>query len=61
MLLGLKYDQGPLAFVSKLLLLQNIFKARLLRTLELRIVYCRTQIHTTSIKTVPFGVNRYNK
>jgi hypothetical protein len=35
MLLGLKHDQEPLAFVSKLLLLMNIFKARLLRTLEL--------------------------
>jgi hypothetical protein len=46
MLLGLKYDQGPLAFVNELLLLVNIFKARLLRTLELRIVYRRKQIHT---------------
>jgi hypothetical protein len=47
MLLGLEYDQGPLAFVNKLLLLGNIFKARLLRTLELCIVYRSTQIHTS--------------
>jgi hypothetical protein len=45
MLLGLKYDQGPLAFVSKLLLLENFLKAQLLRTLELRIVYRSTQLH----------------
>jgi hypothetical protein len=49
MLLGLKYDQGPLAFVSKLLLLRNFFKVRLLRTLELRIVYRSIQ------------ANKYNK
>jgi hypothetical protein len=42
MLLGLKYDQGPLTLVNKLLLLGNIFEARLLRTLELRIVYRST-------------------
>jgi hypothetical protein len=47
MLLGLKYDQGPLAFVNKLPLLVNIFKARLLRTFELRIIYRSTQIHTS--------------
>jgi hypothetical protein len=51
MLLGLEYDQGPLAFDNELLLLGNIFKARLLRTLELCIVYHCTQIHT----------NKYNK
>jgi hypothetical protein len=45
-LLGLEYDQGPLAFISKLLLLGNVFKARLLQTLEQRIVYRSTQIHT---------------
>jgi hypothetical protein len=45
-LLGLEYDQGPLAFVKVLLLLKNIIKALLLRTLELRTVYCSTQIHT---------------
>jgi hypothetical protein len=41
-LLGLKYDQGPLAFIKELLLLENIFKAWLLRTLELRTVYRNT-------------------
>jgi hypothetical protein len=47
MLLGLKHDQGPLALVNKLLLLVNNFEARLLRTLELRIFYRSTQIHTS--------------
>jgi hypothetical protein len=47
MLLGLEYDQGSLAFINKLLLLENIFEAQLLRTLELRIVYRCTQIHTS--------------
>jgi hypothetical protein len=37
MLFELKFDQGPLAFIKELLLLRNIFKARLLRSLELRI------------------------
>jgi hypothetical protein len=46
MLLGLEYDQEPLAFINELLLLRNIFKAWLLRTLELRIVYRSTQIRT---------------
>jgi hypothetical protein len=46
MLLGLKYDQGSLAFVKELLLLGNIFKALLLRTLELRTVYRNTQVYT---------------
>jgi hypothetical protein len=46
-LLGLMYDQGPLAFVNELLLLGNVFEARLLQTLELRIVYRSTQIHTS--------------
>jgi hypothetical protein len=46
MLLGLGYDQGPPAFVNELLLLGNVFEARLLRTLEPRIVYRSTQIHT---------------
>jgi hypothetical protein len=50
MLLGLKYDQGPLAFVSKLLLLRNFFKVWLLRTLKLRVVYRSTQIHTSKQK-----------
>jgi hypothetical protein len=35
-LLGLKYDQRPLAFVSKLLLLRKFFKVLALRILELR-------------------------
>jgi hypothetical protein len=46
-LLGLKYDQGPLAFVKELLLLGNVFKARLLLTLKLRTVYRNTQVHTS--------------
>jgi hypothetical protein len=46
MLLGLKYDQGPLTFIKELLLLRNIFKAWLLRTLELHTVYRNTQVHT---------------
>jgi hypothetical protein len=46
-LLGLEYDQGPLAFVNKLLLLGNVFEARLFRTLKLRIIYRSTQIHTS--------------
>jgi hypothetical protein len=46
MLLGLKYDQGPLAFIKELLLLGNVFKTLLLQTLELRTVYCNTQVHT---------------
>jgi hypothetical protein len=45
--IGLKYDQRPLAFINKLLLLRNFFKVRLLRTLELRIVYRSTHIHTS--------------
>jgi hypothetical protein len=45
--IGLKYDQGPLAFISKLLLLKNFFKVRLLQTLELRIIYHSTQTHTS--------------
>jgi hypothetical protein len=52
MLLGLEYDQGPLAFVNELLLLGNVIEARLLRTLELHIVYRSTQIHTA---------NKFNK
>jgi hypothetical protein len=47
MLLGLKYDQGPLAFVKKLLLLGSVFKVLLLRTLELCTVYRNTQIHAS--------------
>jgi hypothetical protein len=47
MLLGLKYDQGPLAFVTELLLLGKVFKAWLLRTLELRTVYRNTQVYTS--------------
>jgi hypothetical protein len=46
MLLGLKYDQGPLTFIKELLLLRNIFKAWLLRTLELRTVYRNPLEHT---------------
>jgi hypothetical protein len=46
-LLGLKYDQGPLAFIKELLLLENVFKAWLLRTLKLRTVYRNTQVHTS--------------
>jgi hypothetical protein len=45
-LLGLKYDQGPLAFIKELLLLGNVFKALLLWTLELRTVYRNTQVYT---------------
>jgi hypothetical protein len=45
-LLGLEYDQGPLAFVKVPLLLKNVFKALLLRTLELRTIYHNTQVHT---------------
>jgi hypothetical protein len=45
-LLGPKYDPEPLAFVKELLLLGNVFKALLLRTLELRTVYRNTQVHT---------------
>jgi hypothetical protein len=37
-LLGLEYDQGPLAFIKELLL-RNVFKALCLRTLELRTIY----------------------
>jgi hypothetical protein len=48
MLLGLEYEQGPLAFVKELLLLGNIFKAWLLRTLGLRTVYRNTQVHTSN-------------
>jgi hypothetical protein len=46
MLLGLKYNQGPLAFVKDLLL-GNVFKAWLLQTLELHIIYRNTQVHTS--------------
>jgi hypothetical protein len=45
-LLGLEYDEGPLAFVKVLLLLRDVFKALRLRTLELRTVYRNTQVHT---------------
>jgi hypothetical protein len=47
MLLGLKYDQGPLVFVKELLLLRNVFKAWLLQTLKLRTVYRNTQVHAS--------------
>jgi hypothetical protein len=47
-LIGLKHDQGPLAFVSKLLLLRKFFKVLPLRILELRTVYRRTQAHTNN-------------
>jgi hypothetical protein len=40
--LGLEYNQGPPAFVKELLLLENIFKALLLWTLELCTVYRNT-------------------
>jgi hypothetical protein len=45
-LLGLEYDQGPLAFIKELLQLRNVFKAWLLQTLELHTVYRNTQVHT---------------
>jgi hypothetical protein len=45
-LLELEYDKGPLAFV-KVLLLGNVFKALLLRTVELQTVYHNTQVHTS--------------
>jgi hypothetical protein len=45
--LGLEYDQGPLAFIKALLLLGNVFRAWLLRTLELRTIYHNTQVHTS--------------
>jgi hypothetical protein len=45
-LLGLEYDQEPLAFIKELLLLGNVFKALPLRTLELRTIYRNTQVHT---------------
>jgi hypothetical protein len=45
-LLGLEYDQGPLAFIKELLLLRNVLKALLLQTLELRTVYRNTQVHS---------------
>jgi hypothetical protein len=44
--IGLEYDQGSLAFIKKLLLLGNIFKAWLLRTLKLCTVYHNTQVCT---------------
>jgi hypothetical protein len=44
-LLGLEYDQGPLAFIKELLLLGTVFKALLLWTLELRTIYRNTQVH----------------
>ncbi|RLM64856.1 hypothetical protein C2845_PM16G02710 [Panicum miliaceum] len=45
-LLGPKYDHGPHAFLKALLLLRGVFKALVLRILELRIVYRTTQVHT---------------
>jgi hypothetical protein len=45
-LLGPEYD-GPLAIVKEMLLLGNVFKAFLLRSLELRTVYRNTQVHTS--------------
>jgi hypothetical protein len=51
-LLGLEYDQGPLAFIKELLLLENFFKILLLRTLELRTVYLTHKYIQT---------NKYNK
>jgi hypothetical protein len=45
-LLGLEYDQETLTFFKVLLLLRDVFKALLLRTLELRTVYRNTQVHT---------------
>jgi hypothetical protein len=45
-LLGLEYDQGPLAFVKVLLLLGNVFKSLVVQTLELRTIYRNTQVHT---------------
>jgi hypothetical protein len=49
-LLGLEYDQGPLAYVKVLLLLGNVFKALHLRTLELRTIYRNTQKSTINKK-----------
>jgi hypothetical protein len=46
-LLGLDYDEGPLAFIKKLLLLGNFFKAWLLQSLKLRTVYRNTKVHTS--------------
>jgi hypothetical protein len=45
-LIGLKHDQGPLAFLKELLLLGNIFKVLALRILVLRTVYRDMQAHT---------------
>jgi hypothetical protein len=45
-LLGLEYNQGPLAFVKELQLLRNVFKALLLQILELRTIYRNTQIYS---------------
>jgi hypothetical protein len=47
MLIGLKHDQGPLALGKELLLLRNVFKALLLRNLELRTFYRITQVYTS--------------
>jgi hypothetical protein len=55
-LLGLEYDQGLLALVKELLLLGNIFKALLLRTLELCTVYHNTQVQLIRNST-PNNIN----
>jgi hypothetical protein len=46
-LLGPEYDQRPLAFLKELLLLWGVFKALVLRILELHTVYCITQVRTS--------------
>jgi hypothetical protein len=44
-LLGLKHDQGPLRFVSKLLLLRKFLNVLALHILELRTVYRDTRAY----------------
>jgi hypothetical protein len=57
-LLGLEYDQEPLAFVKVLLLLRNVFTALLLRTLELCTIYRNT---STYKQTSTINKKQYTK
>jgi hypothetical protein len=61
--IGTEYDQGPLAFLKTLLLLRGVFKASVLRILELLTVYRITQVHTSKLvqqirNNTPNNINR---
>jgi hypothetical protein len=61
--IGTEYDQRPIAFLKALLLLKGVFKALVLRILELRTVYRTTQVQTSKKvqqirNSTPNNINR---